>query len=57
MDRSTEYMMIHFSTILFIDVCRVPIDGIHRWRESRVANDSNRPNRLRRQQGGGRVMF
>lgn len=52
-----EYMKIDFSTVLFTDECRATLDGPDGWSKGWVSIGGNRPHRLRRQQGGGGVMF
>jgi len=50
-------MKLDFSKVIFTDACRTTLDGPDGWSKGWVCNDSSIPSRLRRQQGGGGVMF
>lgn len=52
-----DYMKTDFSKVLFTDECRATLDGPDGWCKGWVAVGRDRPHRLRRQQGGGGVMF
>ncbi len=51
------YMKTNFQTVLFTDECRVTLDGPDGWRSGWLVDGHHVPTRLRRQQGGGGVMF
>ncbi len=52
-----KYMKTNFQTVLFTDECRVTLDGPDGWRSGWLVDGHHVPTRLRRQQGGGGVMF
>jgi transposase len=52
-----KYMKLNFEHVLFTDECRATLDGPDGWRRGWYSKDGQRPHRLRRQQGGGGVMF
>ena len=52
-----KYMKTHFQTVLFTDECRATLDGPDGWSRGWVVDGHHVPTRLRRQQGGGGVMF
>ena len=53
----SEHMKLDFKVILFTDECRETLDGLDGWSRGWVANGSNRPIRVRRQQGAGNIKF
>ena len=52
-----DYMKTNFQTVLFTDECRATLDGPDGWSRGWLVNGHHVPTRLRRQQGGGGVMF
>ena len=52
-----RYMKTAFQTVLFTDECRATLDGPDGWSSGWLVNGHRVPTRLRRQQGGGGVMF
>ena len=52
-----NYMKIDFNNVLFTDECRATLDGPDGWRRGWIISSGNVPWVLRRQQGGGGVMF
>ena len=46
-----------FSCVLFTDEARATLDGPDGWASGWVHKDAEKPTRLRRQQGGGGIMF
>ena len=50
-------MKCDFSYVLFTDECRATLDGPDGWVKGWILQNQTAPHRLRRQQGGGRVMF
>ena len=54
---ASEYMKLDFEVVMFTDECRATHDWPDGWSKGWVANGSNRPIRVRRQQGGGGIMF
>ena len=50
-------MKVNFQSVLFTDECRATLDGPDRWMKEWYCNKGPRPERIRRQQGGGGVMF
>ena len=52
-----KYMKLDFSKVIFTDECRATLDGPDGWSKGWICNDESIPSRLRRQQGGGGVMF
>ncbi|KAL6456377.1 hypothetical protein MHYP_G00349200 [Metynnis hypsauchen] len=51
------YMKTNFQTVLFTDECRATLDGPDGWSSGWLVDGHHVPTRLRRQQGGGGVMF
>ncbi len=51
------YMKTNFQTVLFTDECRATLDGPDGWSSGWLVDGHHFPTRLRRQQGGGGVMF
>ena len=54
---ASDYMKCDFSTVIFTDECRATLDGPDGFSRGWIGNGFNTPFRLRRQQGGGGVMF
>jgi len=52
-----QYMKCDFSYVMFTDECRATLDGPDGWTRGWILHDQLAPHRLRRQQGGGGVMF
>jgi len=52
-----QYLKLDFSKVIFTDECRATLDGPVGWTRGWVQNGTNPQERLRRQQGGGGVMF
>ena len=52
-----KYMKLDFSKVIFTDECRATLNGPDGWSKGWIFNDEFIPSRLRRQQGGGGVMF
>ena len=52
-----QYLKLDFSKVIFTDECRATLDGPDGWTRGWVQNGTNPQERLRRQQGGGGVMF
>ncbi|CAI9606954.1 unnamed protein product [Staurois parvus] len=52
-----KYMKTNFQTVLFTDECRATLDGPDGWSSGWLVDGHPVPTRLRRQQGGGGVMF
>ena len=52
-----KYLKQDFSNVIFTDECRASLDGPDGWSKGWVADGQQVPARLRRQQGGGGVMF
>ena len=52
-----QYMKLDFSTVIFTDECRATLDGPDGWRKGWVIEGREAPWVVRRQQGGGGVMF
>ena len=52
-----KYMKTDFQKVLFTDECRASLDGPDGWARGWVLDERPLPSRLRRQQGGGGVMF
>lgn len=52
-----KYMKTNFQTVLFTDECRATLDGPDGWSSGWLVDGHHVPIRLRRQQGGGGVMF
>ena len=57
MDWAKNNMKVNFQSVLFADECRVTLDGPDGWRRGWYCKKGPRPDRIRRQQGGGGVMF
>ncbi len=51
------YMKTNFQTVLFTDECCATLDGPDGWSSGWLVDGHHFPTRLRRQQGGGGVMF
>ena len=54
---ATDYMKCDFSKVIFTDECRATLDGPDGFSRGRIGHGFETPLRLRRQQGGGVVMF
>ena len=52
-----KYMKLDFSNVIFTDECRATLDGPDGWRRGWVTDKRSVPGLMRRQQGGGGVMF
>ena len=52
-----QYTKADFSKVIFTDECRATLDGPDGWVSGWIGNGHTAPTRLRRQQGGGGVMF
>lgn len=52
-----KYMKQPFEHVLFTDECRATLDGPDGWKRGWFSQEHGRPHLLRRQQGGGGVMF
>ena len=52
-----KYMKIDFSRVIFTDECRATLDGPDGWARGWITQGQSAPVQLRRQQGGGGVMF
>ena len=52
-----KYLKQDFQMVLFTDECRATLDGPDGWSSGWVARGQAPPTRMRRQQGGGGVMF
>ena len=52
-----RYLKQDFSKVLWTDECRATLDGPDGWARGWVLNGRQSCNRMRRQQGGGGVMF
>ena len=50
-------MKTNFDSVIFTDECRATLDGPDGWSKGWLRNEVRIPPRLRRQQGGGGVMF
>ena len=57
LDWAKKYMRTNPNLILFTDECRATLNGPDGWSKGWVFSDDPSQMRLRRQQGGGRVMF
>jgi hypothetical protein len=57
MEWATINMKVNFQSVLFTDECRATLDGPDGWRRGWYYKEGPRPHRIRRQQGGGGVMF
>ena len=54
---ATDYIKCDFSTVIFTDECRTTLDGPDGFSRGWIGHGFETPFRLRRQQGGGGVMF
>ena len=54
---ATDYIKCDFSTVIFTDECRAMLDGPDGFSRGWIGHGFETPFRLRRQQGGGGVMF
>ena len=54
---AVKYMKQDFDKVMFTDECRATLDGPDGFSRGWVLNKLDIPVRLRRQQGGGRIMF
>ena len=54
---AVKYMKQDFDKVMFTDECRATLDGSDGFSRGWILNKLDIPVRLRRQQGGGRVMF
>lgn len=52
-----RYLKCDFNTVMFTDEMRATLDGPDGWSKTWVPRGSSRPQRMRRQQGGGGVMM
>ncbi|KAI2643765.1 Transposable element Tc3 transposase [Labeo rohita] len=52
-----KYTKTNFQTVLFTDECRATLDGPDGWSGGWLVGGHHVPTRLRRQQGGGGLMF
>ena len=52
-----ENMKTDFSNVIFTDECRATLDGPDGWASGWVLHDRPQQTRIKRQQGGGGVMF
>ena len=52
-----QYMKLDFHRVVFTDECRASLDGCDGWARGWLLHGTSSPVRLRRQQGGGGVMF
>jgi transposase len=52
-----QYLKQDFQHVLFTDECRATLDGPDGWSSGWLRHDNAKPARIRRQQGGGGVMF
>lgn len=52
-----KYMKVNFESVIFTDECRATLDGPDGWSRGWLRDGVPIPNRLRRQQGGGGIMF
>ena len=52
-----KYLKLDFSRVIFTDECRATLDGPDGWRRGWVMDANSVPYVMRRQQGGGGVMF
>ena len=50
-------MKENFQSVFFTDECRATLDGPDGWTRGWYCEGDPRPERIRRQQGGGGVMF
>ena len=57
MDWEKNNMKVHFQSVLFTDECRATLDGPDGWRRGWYCTEGPHPQRIRRRQGGGGVMF
>jgi hypothetical protein len=54
---AARYMKLNFSNVIFTDECRATLDGPDGFARGWILDGLDVPSRLRRQQGGGGVMF
>ena len=52
-----KYLKQDFANVIFTDECRATLDGPDGWRQGWVTDKHSVPVIMRRQQGGGGVMF
>lgn len=52
-----RYLKQDFQAVIFTDECRATLDGPDGWSSGWTLRGASRPQRMRRQQGGGGVMF
>jgi hypothetical protein len=52
-----QYMKLNFSNVIFTDECRATLDGPDGFARGWILDGLDVPSHLRRQQGGGGVMF
>ena len=57
MDWAKNNMKVNFQSVLFTDECRATLDRPGGWRRGWYCKEGPRPERIRRQQGVGGVMF
>ena len=57
MNWAEKYMKMNFEHVIFTDECRATLDGPDGWSRGWLRHGTPIPTRLRRQQGGGGVMF
>lgn len=57
LDWAQKYLTMDFTKVLFTDECRASLDGPDYWSRGWLAIGASRPVRVKRQQGGGGVMF
>ena len=57
MTSAQNYMKLDFQRVLFTDEARATLDGPDGWAKVWKPNGAPTPYRIRRQQGGGGVMF
>ena len=56
-ERARRYMKTDFRNVLFTDECRASLDGPDGWSSGWILHGRQPGVRIRRQQGGGGVMF
>ena len=54
---ATDYIKCDFSTVFFTNECRATLDGLDGFSRGWIGHGFETPFRLRKQQGGGGVMF
>ena len=57
LDWADMYLKQDFSKVLWTDECRATLDGPDGWARGWVFKGRQSQNRMRRQQGGGSIMF